>query len=94
MSRQKKRVESTTVVPMEKPKWVQGDMVVLEFLGSKKTGYIQGLAKNPQHTERWIYSIKDSVDGTIYPWVGVDKSEKYSNIITDATNALHNLITT
>lgn len=90
MSRQKKRVESTTVVPMEKPKWVQGDMVVLEFLGSKKTGYIQGLAKNPQHTERWIYSIKDSVDGTIYPWVGISNSEKFANINIEETNKLIN----
>lgn len=94
MSRRKKRIDPVHVLPMEKPKWVEGDLVVLEFLGSKKTGHIISLSRNPLHQDRWIYSIKDSVDGTIYPWVGVHKSEKYSNIDVDATNALNNLITT
>lgn len=94
MSRQKKHIKQVSITPMEKPQWTEGDLVVLEFLGSRKTGNIISLSRNPQHTDRWIYSIKDSLDGTIYPWVGVGKSEKFTNINIEATNALNNLLTT
>lgn len=85
MSRGKRKKEVAPIKDMERPIWNIGDKVVLEFLGSKKQGIIQELKKNPQRPERWIYTVKDLLDSTIYTFVGIDKSEKFTNIITDLT---------
>lgn len=64
---------------MKKPKWKVGEIVNFEFIGKQLKGEILELSKNPQHIERWIYKIL-AEDGIKYNHIGVDGSEKYSNI--------------
>lgn len=64
---------------MKKPKWKVGETVEFENIGKQLKGVIIELSKNPQHIERWIYKIH-AEDGIKYNFIGVDGSEKYSNI--------------
>jgi hypothetical protein len=71
---------------MKKPKWKVGEIVPFTFLGAPTIGEIIDLKKNPQHIDRWIYTLREVGAGTIVPYVGIDGSEKWANIDTKRAN--------
>jgi hypothetical protein len=81
MARGKK--EQAPVLKMKKPKWKVGDIVPINFLGDFRVCKIIELKRNPLHIERWVYQVVDINSNTIIPYVGVDGSEKFANIIEE-----------
>lgn len=80
----KHKKEATVVEPpMEKPKWKVGDIVAINFLGDFRVCKIIELKRNPLHIERWVYRVVEISSNVIIPYVGVDGSEKFANIIEE-----------
>jgi len=65
---------------MSKPKYKVGEIVTVDFLGSKRTCKLTELRKNPQNIERWIYTAKDIHDNRIITYIGINGTEKFANI--------------
>ena len=79
----------TKPVPMKKPKWKIGDLVYVDFLGDAKLCKLTLLKKHGRDNDRWVYYATGMSDGTVYPNVGVDNTEKVFNINIEKTKKLY-----
>ena len=68
---------------MKKPKWKVGDIVDITFIGSKRTCKLTELRKHPGDDKRWIYTAVEESSGRLIPFVGVNGSEKWANILSE-----------
>lgn len=73
-----KREKQTKEMP--KPKWKIGEVVVIDFLGSKTEVELTQLLRNPQHIDRWIYRGIEISTGLKIPYIGVGNTEQWANI--------------
>jgi hypothetical protein len=78
--RQRKVYDNTE---MPKPKFEPGDIVTIDFIGSKRQVVLSGLTKNPQNINRWIYSGVEVGTGIKIPYIGVNGSEQFANIVEE-----------
>ena len=67
---------------METSKYAIGETVTVDFLGTMYEVIISDLKKNPQNTNRWIYSGTDVKSGLKLSYIGVNGSEQFANIVT------------
>jgi len=65
---------------MPKPKWKIGEVVVVDFIGSKTKVELTQLLRNPQHIDRWIYRGIEVASGLKIPYIGVGNTEQWANI--------------
>lgn len=79
----RKKREVAPKPEMKKPKFKVGEIVEIEFIGSKRKVQLSELKKNPHHMERWIYTGLDLEKGGAIPYIGIDGSEKFANIFTE-----------
>lgn len=73
---------------MKKSLYKIGDTVTVFFLDSKYESEIIEVKQHPQKHENIIYTVRTN-KGLIIPFVGVDGSEKYSNIFTNNEKKLN-----
>lgn len=81
--RQRKVYDNTE---MPKPKYVPGDLVTVDFIGSKRKVVLAEMMKNPQATNRWIYFGVEVGTGLKIPYIGVGTSEQFANIVVEEVN--------
>ena len=82
VKRERKQYDSAEM-PM--PKYVPGDLVTVDFIGSKRKVVLSELKRNPQNINRWVYSGTEVNTGINITYIGVDGSEQFANIIEDIT---------
>jgi hypothetical protein len=73
---------------MKKSLYKIGDKVTVFFLDSKHEAEIIEVRQHPQKHENIIYTVRTDRN-LIIPYVGVDGSEKYSNIFTNNEKKLN-----
>ena len=71
--------------PMKKPKYKIGQVVYVKFLGVPRLAELTLLKKHGSDMDRWVYYATDIKDGTVYPNVGIDATEKVFNIDVEKT---------
>ena len=71
--------------PMKKPKYKIGQVVYVKFLGTLHLAKLTLLKKHGRDMDRWVYYATDIKDGTVYPNVGIDNTEKVFNIDVEKT---------
>ena len=71
--------------PMKKPKYKIGQVVYVKFLGLPRLAELTLLKKHGRDMDRWVYYATDIKDGTVYPNVGIDNTEKVFNIDVEKT---------
>ena len=71
--------------PMKKPKYKIGQVVYVKFLGVPRLAELTLLKKHGRDMDRWVYYATDIKDGTVYPNVGIDSTEKVFNIDVEKT---------
>jgi len=76
-----KKKGRNVIKEMPKPKHQIGDIVSVNFLGTVYSCKVLNLLKNKYNTERWIYTVEVIDSGLIIPYVGIDQSETFANII-------------
>ena len=72
--------ETRQAKEMPKPKWKIGEVVVVEFIGSKTEVRLTEQLRNPQHIDRWIYRGIEVSTGLKIPYIGVGNTEQWANI--------------
>jgi hypothetical protein len=78
--RQRKVYDNTE---MPKPKYAPGDLVTVDFIGSKRKVVLAEIMKNPQAINRWIYFGVEVGTGLKIPYIGVGTSEQFANIVVE-----------
>lgn len=73
---------------MKKSQYKIGDKVTVFFLDSKYESEIIEVKPHPQKHENIIYTVRTDKN-LIIPFVGVDGSERYSNIFTNNEKKLN-----
>jgi len=77
MAKQKQK----RVILKNKPrKFKIGDTVEVEFIGTLHSAQVIDLYQTPDWPHRWVYKVRLS-DGFIVPYVGVENTEKFCNIV-------------
>ena len=79
--KRQRKVYDTAEMP--KPKYVPGDLVTVEFIGSKRKVVLAEIMKNPQAINRWIYFGVEVGTGLKIPYIGVGTSEQFANIVVE-----------
>lgn len=79
-----RKVYDNTEMPM--PQWKPGDRVTVDFIGTKRDVVLADIRKNPQATNRWIYSGIEVGKGIHIPYIGVGNTEQFANIVIEETN--------
>ena len=70
-------------VEMPKPKFEPGDLVTVEFIGSKRRVVLSEIKRNPQNINRWIYTGIEVGTGMSIPYIGINGSEQFANIVEE-----------
>jgi len=78
--KRQRKVYDTAEMPM--PSYKPGDLVNVDFIGSRRKVVLSEIKKNPQNSNRWIYTGVEVGTGTVIPYIGIDCTEQFANIIT------------
>jgi hypothetical protein len=70
-------------VEMPKPKWAPGDIVHVDFIGTRKKVVLSEIKKNPQNSNRWIYTGVEVGTGLVIPYIGIENTEQFANIVVE-----------
>lgn len=83
VKRQRKVYDSSE---MPKPVYNIGDVVTVDFIGSKRKVVLHELSKNPQAINRWIFFGIEVGTGLKIPYIGVGNTEQFANIVVEEVN--------
>jgi hypothetical protein len=82
-SKPKRQRKVYDTVEMPKPLWVPGDLVEVDFIGTRKKVVLSEIKKNPQNNNRWIYTGVEVGTGLVIPYIGIASTEQFANVIID-----------
>ena len=79
----KRKRKVYTTFEMPKPTFKIGSVVDVVFIGSKKKVKLTELKKNPTNTMRWIYNGEEVATGLKIPFIGIEDTEDFANIVIE-----------